>query len=125
MGSGVQMNGRGCYLMLCLIMATTMGACAELKSSHTLAPPTQATPEQAAERERDSQSPKAVQARSAESPHQACQVTFDDEAALRTDLQAGPVDPSPQDQPRIERATTDLRQHQTHQLLDLPPALLS
>ncbi|MBX3325192.1 MAG: hypothetical protein KF682_04775 [Nitrospira sp.] len=82
MRSGVQINRGGCDLALCLILAATLGGCAQLKSAHTLSTPTQATPEQAAERERESQLPKAVQARSAESSHQSCRVTFDDEAAL-------------------------------------------
>lgn len=82
MRSGVQMNGRGWYLAFCLILTVTLGACAQLKSSPTLAAPTQATPEQVAERERESQPPKAVQARSAEGSRQSCLVTFDDEAAL-------------------------------------------
>ncbi|HMS84014.1 MAG TPA: hypothetical protein PKD12_10215 [Nitrospira sp.] len=76
------MNGRGYCLALCLIVTANLEACTQLKSSHTLTPPTQATPDQVAERERESQSPKAVQARSADSPHQSCLVTFDDENAL-------------------------------------------
>jgi len=76
------MNGRGSCLVLCLILAGSIGACAQFKSTHTLAAPTQATPEQAAERERESQSPKAVQARSTESAHESCLVNFDDETAL-------------------------------------------
>ena len=82
MRSGVHMNGRGYCLALCLIVTANLEACTQLKSSHTLTPPTQATPDQVAERERESQSPKAVQARSADSPHQSCLVTFDDENAL-------------------------------------------
>ncbi len=82
MHSGVPMNTRGCRLALSLLFAASVGGCAQLKPLPTLAPPTQATPEQAAERERESLPPKAVQARSADSPRQPCLVTFDDEGAL-------------------------------------------
>jgi hypothetical protein len=65
-----------------MFMATSLGACAQLKSVNPLSPPTQATPEQAAERERESQPPKVVQARPNGSNPQQCLINFDDEGAL-------------------------------------------
>ena len=64
MRSLVQVNGCGLRLTLCMFLAGSLGACAQLKSgSSQMPPPTQASPEQSAERERESQPPKDVQAR--------------------------------------------------------------
>ncbi|MFY4727462.1 hypothetical protein [Nitrospira sp. BLG_2] len=83
MRSLVQGNGHGLKVALCMVMATVLGACAQLKSgSSQMTPPTQATPEQAAERERESQPPKVVQARPNGSNPQPCLINFDDEGAL-------------------------------------------
>ncbi len=78
----VQVNQQGFRMALSLVLATMMGACAQLKPSSTLLPPTQATPEQAAERDRESPTPKVVQTRHSGNTPQQCLVTFDDEGAL-------------------------------------------
>jgi hypothetical protein len=75
-------DGRGPRVMLCVIVAVLLGACAGLKPLKPMTPPTQATPEQAAERDRESPAPKVVQARPDENNPQQCLVNFDDEGAL-------------------------------------------
>jgi hypothetical protein len=82
MRSLVQVNRQGLGVALCLVMAFAWGGCAELRSTSAANPPTQATPEQAAERDRESQPPKAVQTRPSGSNLQQCLVNFDDEGAL-------------------------------------------
>jgi hypothetical protein len=82
MRSLVLANGRGLRWVLCMFLSASLGACAELKSVNPLNPPTQATPEQATERDRESQPPKVVQVRPSGSPLQPCLVNFDDEGAL-------------------------------------------
>src|SRR5574338_1261870 len=83
MRSLVQVNGCCLRLTLCLLLAVSLGACAQLKSgSSQMTPPTQATSEQAAERERESQPPKVVQARPNGGSPQQCLINFDDEGAL-------------------------------------------
>ena len=88
----VQVNQQGFRMALSLVLATMMGACAQLKPSSTLLPPTQATPEQAAERDRESPTPKVVQTRHSGNTPQQCLVTFDDEGAL---VRQAIDDPSP------------------------------
>ena len=82
MRSSVQVEGHGLEVVLCVFLAAFLGACGQLKPVNPLSPPTQATSEQSAERERESQSPKVVQARPNGSNPQQCLVNFDDEAAL-------------------------------------------
>ena len=82
MRSETRKNGRGLRVMLCVFVAIGLEACAELKPMKPTEPPTQATPEQAAERERESPAPKVVQARPDGSNPQQCVVDFDDEGAL-------------------------------------------
>lgn len=76
-------EGRGLGIVLCVCL-TILGACIPLTKSKSSInnPPTQATPEQASERDRESQPPKVVQARPNGSSPQQCLVNFDDEAAL-------------------------------------------
>ena len=83
MRSLVQVHEGGLRLTLCLFLAASLGACTQLKpGSSQMTPPTQATSEQAAERERESPPPKVVQARPNGSNPQQCLVNFDDEGAL-------------------------------------------
>ncbi|MDH5318306.1 MAG: hypothetical protein OEW14_08110 [Nitrospira sp.] len=82
MRSETRKNGRGLRVMLCVFVAIGLEACAELRPMKPMEPPTQATPEQAAERERESPAPKVVQARPDGSNPQQCVVDFDDEDAL-------------------------------------------
>lgn len=82
MRSETRKNGRGLHVMLCLFTAIGIEACAELKQLKPMEPPTRATPEQAAERDRESPTPKVVQARPDGSNPQQCVVDFDDEGAL-------------------------------------------
>jgi hypothetical protein len=82
MRSLVQVHGCGLNLGLCMFLAASLGACAQLKSVSPLHPPTQATAELASERDRESQPPKVVQVRSSGSNQQQCLVNFDDEGAL-------------------------------------------
>lgn len=86
MRSLVQVDGHGLRVALCVFLAASVGACTQLKSkissNSPMAPPTQATPEQAAERERHSQPPKVVQVRPNGSNPQQCLINFDDESAL-------------------------------------------
>ncbi|MDF0673031.1 MAG: hypothetical protein P0120_01635 [Nitrospira sp.] len=82
MRSWVQVNGHGLKPALCVFLVASLGACAQLKPVTPLSPPTQATPEQAAERDRENQPSKVVQVRpNVPTPHQ-CLVNFDDEGAL-------------------------------------------
>ena len=82
MRSWVQVNGHGLKPTLCVFLAASLGACAQLKPVTPLSPPTQATPEQATERDQENQPPKVVQVRpNGSHPHQ-CLVNFDDEGAL-------------------------------------------
>jgi hypothetical protein len=74
--------GHSLLVMLCVSVAAALGGCSELKPMKPMEPPTQATPEQAAERERESPAPKVVQARPDGSNPQQCVVDFDDEDAL-------------------------------------------
>ena len=82
MRSETRKNGCGLRVMLCVFVAIGLEACAELRPMKPMEPPTQATPEQAAERERESPAPKVVQARPDGSNPQQCVVDFDDEDAL-------------------------------------------
>ena len=82
MRSLVQINKQGFRVALCMLLAAMMGACAQLKTASPLGPPTPATPEQAAERDRESPTPKVVQTRPSGNSSQLCLVNFDDEAAL-------------------------------------------
>ncbi|NGZ98345.1 MAG: hypothetical protein CV089_19840 [Nitrospira sp. WS110] len=82
MRSETRRDGRGFHVILCVFATIVLGACAELKPMKPMEPPTQATPEQAAERERESPAPKVVQARPDGSNPQQCVVDFDDEDAL-------------------------------------------
>ncbi|HEX6728198.1 MAG TPA: hypothetical protein VF078_12670, partial [Nitrospira sp.] len=82
MRSLIQVNGRGLRVVLCMFLAASLGACAKFKPVNPLSPPTQATPEQTTERERENQPPKVVQARPNGSSPQQCLVNFDDENAL-------------------------------------------
>ncbi|MBK9305627.1 MAG: hypothetical protein IPM58_00670 [Nitrospira sp.] len=82
MRSETPQDGRGFHVILCVFTAIVLGACAELKPMKPVEPPTQATSEQAAERERESPAPKVVQARPDGSNPQQCVVDFDDEGAL-------------------------------------------
>lgn len=82
MHSLVRINGHGLKLAFYLGLVTSVGACAQLKPTNPLNLPTQATPEQASERDRESQPPKVVQVRPNESGQQQCLVNFDDERAL-------------------------------------------
>lgn len=75
-------DGRGLQVILCVSMAALLGACADLKPIKPMNPPTQATAEQAAERDRESPAPKVVQVRPNGSNPQQCLVNFDDEGAL-------------------------------------------
>ncbi len=72
----------GLRVILCVFVTVLLGACAELKPIKPMDPPTQATPEQAAERDRESPPPKVVQARPDVNNSQQCLVDFDDEGAL-------------------------------------------
>lgn len=82
MRSSVQVDGHSLRLAGCVALAAFLGACGQLKPVNPLIPPTQATPEQSAERERESQPPKVVQARPNGSNPEQCLVNFDNEAAL-------------------------------------------
>jgi hypothetical protein len=83
MRSLVQVNRSVLRLAFYVFLAASVGACAQLKKPvNPLSPPTQATPEQATERDRESQPPKVIQARPNGSSPQQCLVNFDDEAAL-------------------------------------------
>lgn len=82
MRSLVQDIGYGPKLTLCVCLAALLGACTQLKPVTPLHPPIQATPEQAAERDRENQPPKVVQVRPNASNQQQCLVNFDDEGAL-------------------------------------------
>src|SRR5574337_1650609 len=82
MGSLAQVNESALGLTLCMVLGALLGACAQHKPVNPLNPPTQATPEQSAERERDSQPLKVVQARPNGSSSQPCLINFDNEAAL-------------------------------------------
>lgn len=83
MRSEVRGDGRGLRVILCLFLAASFGACAELKPSKPMGPPIQATPEQAGDRDRESSPPKVLQARpDGGNPKHQCLVNFDDEAAL-------------------------------------------
>lgn len=77
-----RMAGHGLHVILCVFVAILLGACTELKPIKPMDPPTQAPPEQAAERDRESPPPKVVQARPDGSNPQQCFVNFDDEGAL-------------------------------------------
>ncbi|MDR4462779.1 MAG: hypothetical protein MRJ66_00805 [Nitrospira sp.] len=77
-----RMAGHGPWVMLCIFMAGALGGCTELKPLKPMNAPTQATPEQAAERDRESPTPKVVQARPEGTNQQQCMVDFDDEGAL-------------------------------------------
>ncbi len=82
MRSLVQVKGHGFKVALCVFLTALLGACAQMKPVSPLGPPTQATPEQVTERERENQPPKVVQARPNGSSPQQCLVNFDDESAL-------------------------------------------
>jgi hypothetical protein len=75
MWSQSQWKMRELAMPFCLLFTLTLVACTHLD------PPRQATPEQAAEREKESSTPNIVQVRTGSSPEQ-CTVTFDDPAAL-------------------------------------------
>jgi hypothetical protein len=66
---------RNPYMVFCALFTLSFGACTHLS------PPTRATPEQTAERERESATPNIIQVRTESSPEQ-CTVSFDDPAAL-------------------------------------------
>ncbi|TKB62671.1 MAG: hypothetical protein E8D48_07805 [Nitrospira sp.] len=82
MRSLVHVTGHGFKMALCACLTVLLGACAQMKPVSPLGPPTQATPEQVTERERENQPPKVVQARPNGSSPQQCLVNFDDESAL-------------------------------------------
>ena len=82
MRAEARMNGRSLRVILCVLVGGLLGACGELKPIKPNAPPTQATPQQAAERNRESPPSKVVQARSDKGNPQQCLVNFDDEGAL-------------------------------------------
>lgn len=54
-----RMAGYGPWVMLCIFMAGALGGCTELKPLKPMNAPTQATPEQAAERDRESPTPRS------------------------------------------------------------------
>ena len=82
MRSLVHVNGQGLSVVLSVFLVASLGACVQLKSLKPLSPPTQATPEQATERDRESQPPKVVQARANGNTPQPCLVNFDNAGAL-------------------------------------------
>jgi len=82
MRAEARLNGRSLRVILCVLVGGLVGACGELKPIKPNAPPTQATPQQAAERNRESPPSKVVQARSDKGNPQQCLVNFDDEGAL-------------------------------------------
>ncbi|MDH5348911.1 MAG: hypothetical protein OEW13_13510, partial [Nitrospira sp.] len=82
MRAEARVDGRGLRVILCVLVGGLLGACAELKPMKPTDAPTQATPEQAAERNRESPTPKVVQARPDGSNPQQCLIDFDDEGAL-------------------------------------------
>ncbi len=82
MRAEARMDGRGLRVILCVLVGGLLSACAELKPVKPKDPPTQATPQQVAERNRESPSPKVVQARPDVGNPQQCLVNFDDEEAL-------------------------------------------
>ena len=82
MRSEARRNGRGLHVILCALAVALLGACAELKPQKPMDSPTQATPEQAAERDRESPAAKVVQARPDGGTPQQCLIDFDNEGAL-------------------------------------------
>jgi hypothetical protein len=82
MRAEARMDGRGLRLILCVLVGGLLGACGELKPMKPKDLPTQATPQQAAERNRESPPSKVMQARPDAGNPQQCLVNFDDEGAL-------------------------------------------
>jgi hypothetical protein len=82
MRAEARMDGRGLRLILCVLAGGLLGACGELKPMKPKDPPTQATPQQATERNRESPPSKVMQARPDAGNPQQCLVNFDDEGAL-------------------------------------------
>lgn len=82
MRAEARMDGRGLRLIICVLVGGLLGACGELKPMKPKDPPTQATPQQATERNRESPPSKVMQARPDAGHPQQCLVNFDDEGAL-------------------------------------------